>query len=152
MRYIQKHAQPPASIREWLEVQEPLGVNLDSPSFTRKAQLRGELITEQFGLCAYTGAPLDDRLGGYQKADPLDGPREVGSGLVRGHHRPLYERPGIPETGCHVVRCGGLQETASAGGLRRYGALVQLCLPLSGAIWRSTHRGHAENPAELRLP
>jgi hypothetical protein len=30
------------------------------------------LITEQFGLCAYTGAPLDDRLGAYQgRADNL---------------------------------------------------------------------------------
>ncbi len=65
MRYIQKSDEPPASIRGWLEVQEPLRINLDYDSFTRKPELRAELIAEQFGLCAYTGAPLDDRLGGY---------------------------------------------------------------------------------------
>jgi uncharacterized protein (TIGR02646 family) len=69
MRYIQKNDQPPASIREWREVQEPVGVNLDYNSFTRKPALRAELIAEQFGLCAYTGAPLDERLGGYQATD-----------------------------------------------------------------------------------
>ncbi|MEO8493885.1 MAG: hypothetical protein ABI614_02365 [Planctomycetota bacterium] len=65
MRYIAKSIQPPPSIREWRAVQEPVGVNLDYSSFTRAPQLRGELIAEQSGLCAYTGAPIDERLGGY---------------------------------------------------------------------------------------
>lgn len=69
MRYIEKSDEPPASIRAWRVVQEPTGVNLDYNSFTRKPELRAELIAEQFGLCAYTGAPLDDRLGGYEQAD-----------------------------------------------------------------------------------
>ncbi len=69
MRYIQKSELPPASIREWRQAQEHLGINLDYPSFTRKRELRTELIAEQLGLCAYTGTPLDDRLGGYQAVD-----------------------------------------------------------------------------------
>lgn len=64
MRYIHKSIESPDSIRAWREVQEHLKVNLDYPSFTRKPQLRAELIAEQFGLCAYTGAPIDERLGG----------------------------------------------------------------------------------------
>ena len=66
MRFIQKSAEPPDSIREWRQVQERVGVNLDYDSFTRKPQLHTELVNEQFGLCPYTGAPVDDRLGGYQ--------------------------------------------------------------------------------------
>ena len=66
MRYIQKRNQPPESIRKWCELQEPVGVNLDYQSFARKPELRAELIAEQFGLCAYTGTPLDERLSGYK--------------------------------------------------------------------------------------
>jgi hypothetical protein len=62
MRYIQKRNEPPASIRKWCELQEPVGVNLDYRSYTRKPELRAELIAEQFGLCAYTGTPLDEVL------------------------------------------------------------------------------------------
>src|SRR4051794_7336113 len=66
MRYIEKPAEPPASIREWLEAQLPVGLNLDYRSFNDKPRLRAELIAEQFGLCAYTGTPIDDRLVGFQ--------------------------------------------------------------------------------------
>ncbi len=37
-------------------------VKVDYGSFTRGPQLRGLLVDEQKGLCAYTGAPLDERL------------------------------------------------------------------------------------------
>ncbi|MGP0063615.1 MAG: hypothetical protein ACLQGP_08475 [Isosphaeraceae bacterium] len=69
MRYIVKSADPPASIREWLDAQLPVGLNLDYASFNDKPQLRRELIAEQYGLCAYTGTPIDDRLGGYHDAN-----------------------------------------------------------------------------------
>lgn len=63
MRFIQKNSEP-VSISRWRERQEPVGLNLDYCSFTRKPALRKELIAEQFGLCAYTGAPVDDRMTG----------------------------------------------------------------------------------------
>jgi hypothetical protein len=69
MRYIVKSADPPASIREWLVVQLPVGLNLDYPSFNDKPALRRELIAEQYGLCAYTGTPIDVRLVGYRDAN-----------------------------------------------------------------------------------
>ncbi len=69
MRYIVKSADPPASIREWLVVQLPVGLNLDYPSFNDKPALRRELIVEQYGLCAYTGTPIDERLVGYRDAN-----------------------------------------------------------------------------------
>lgn len=65
MRHIAKSVLPPQSIREWLEIQIPVGLNLNYPNFNRKPALRQELIAEQFGLCAYTGAPIDERLGGF---------------------------------------------------------------------------------------
>jgi hypothetical protein len=65
MRYIEKIAEPPASIREWLEAQLPVGLNLDYRSFNDKPRLRAELIAEQFGLCVYTGTPIGERLLGF---------------------------------------------------------------------------------------
>lgn len=65
MRYIEKPAEAPKSIRDWLEVQLPIGLNLDYLNFNDKPALRRELIAEQFGLCAYTGTPIDERLVGY---------------------------------------------------------------------------------------
>ncbi len=47
MRYLVKSADPPASIREWLDLQLPVGLNLDYPSFNDKPKLRRELIAEQ---------------------------------------------------------------------------------------------------------
>jgi hypothetical protein len=69
MRYIVKSADPPASIREWLVDQRPVGLNLDYRSFNDKPALRRELTAEQYGLCAYTGTPIDDRLDGYHDAN-----------------------------------------------------------------------------------
>lgn len=67
MRFIQKSAQPPQSIAAFLQNQLPIGVNLDyEHGFGRQPQLRGELVAEQFGLCAYTGAPIDDRITSLQ--------------------------------------------------------------------------------------
>ena len=66
MRYIEKADAPPASIREWLVIQLPVGLNLDYHSFNDKPQLRAELTAEQFGLCAYTGTPIDERLMGFR--------------------------------------------------------------------------------------
>lgn len=65
MRYIRKETAPPVTIRDWLVAQLPVGLNLDYSSFNDKAGLRKELIAEQFGLCAYTGPPIDERLVGY---------------------------------------------------------------------------------------
>ena len=59
MRYIVKSADPPASIREWLVDQRPVGLNLDYRSFNDKPALRRELIAEQYGLYAYTGTPIE---------------------------------------------------------------------------------------------
>ena len=63
MRHIAKQPTPPPSLAGFLQVQLPVGVNLDyDQGFTRKPQLRRELVAEQFGLCGYTGAPIDERL------------------------------------------------------------------------------------------
>lgn len=72
MRWISKPVQPPASIRDYLAAQAVVGHGMDYPTFastgapgggSRGAQLRRELIAEQCGLCAYTGAGIDSRLG-----------------------------------------------------------------------------------------
>ena len=69
MRHIVKLVDPPQPIRDWLAVQLPVGLNLNYPNFNDKPALRRELIAEQFGLCAYTGTPIDERLGGYHDAN-----------------------------------------------------------------------------------
>ncbi len=72
MRCIQKEVQPPDSIRDYIVNQTPVGFGLDYTTFSqtpspqggsRGGQLCRELIAEQFGLCAYTGAGIDERLG-----------------------------------------------------------------------------------------
>lgn len=68
MRFIQKGSSVPDSIREFVAAQMAMEdpVNLDYESgFTRKQQLLRELTAEQFGICAYTGLPLDERLAEY---------------------------------------------------------------------------------------
>lgn len=71
MRFIQKGAEPPPSIAQFLTNQLPVGVNLDYENgFGRKRDLLQELIAEQFGLCAYTGTPIDDRLSARQLPPP----------------------------------------------------------------------------------
>lgn len=65
MRFIQKLPQPPASLRDYLANQSAVGIGLDYRTFSQTAspnggsragQLCRELIAEQAGLCAYTGA------------------------------------------------------------------------------------------------
>ncbi len=76
MRWIQKNNVPPA-IRDYLAAQTPVGHGLDYGTFantaspqggSRGGQLCRELTSEQHGLCAYTGAGIDQRLGAL--ADP----------------------------------------------------------------------------------
>jgi hypothetical protein len=72
MRYIAKPAESDAAacIRGFIEAQQTgraSGISweelrLDYGSFSRAPQLRGLLIGEQKGLCAYTGIGLDGRL------------------------------------------------------------------------------------------
>jgi hypothetical protein len=67
MRFIQKPAAPPPSIATFLQNQLPVGVNLDyDQGFGRKEELLHELTAQQYGLCAYTGAPIDDRMANLQ--------------------------------------------------------------------------------------
>lgn len=74
MRHIAKPAQEPVAIREYIAAQTPVGHGLDYPTFastrspnpphrTRGGELCQELVAQQFGLCAYTGAGIDERLG-----------------------------------------------------------------------------------------
>jgi hypothetical protein len=74
MRYIAKPAEEPVAIREYVVAQTPVGHGLDYPTFastrspnppnrTRGGELCQELVAQQFGLCAYTGAGIDGRLG-----------------------------------------------------------------------------------------
>lgn len=74
MRKIEKQAYMPECLREFIELQQETGppiVNLSYPNFQnpRKRQLQDFLTQEQFGICGYTGAPLDERIVN------LDGPR-----------------------------------------------------------------------------
>lgn len=71
MRHLPKASQPPPSLAEFIANQLPVGVNLTYDSgFSRKPQLRAELVAEQFGLCGYTGVALDDRLAARQQPAP----------------------------------------------------------------------------------
>ena len=72
MRHIHKPAIVPAAIRDYLENQTLVGHGLDYRTFSQTASPQGgsrggqlcrELTAEQFGLCAYTGAGIDNRLG-----------------------------------------------------------------------------------------
>ncbi len=64
MKKIEKH-QTPACLGEYIKAQQsiqPEPVNLTYDCFPEKAALREILTGEQFGLCGYTGAPIDDRI------------------------------------------------------------------------------------------
>ena len=72
MRWINKSAEPPPSLRDYLAAQTPVGHGLDYGTFastsapgggSRGGQLCREVTAEQCGLCAYTGAGIDSRLG-----------------------------------------------------------------------------------------
>lgn len=62
MKRIQK-GQPPSCLMDFIHAQqsiEPEPVNLTYDNFPHKPLLRDCLTAEQFGLCGYTGAPVDD--------------------------------------------------------------------------------------------
>lgn len=62
MRAIEKRLSPEC-LRDFIDGQlaiEPEPVNVTYRSFREKTKLLGELTFEQYGLCGYTGAPVDD--------------------------------------------------------------------------------------------
>lgn len=64
MRKISKH-QIPACLQTFIDSQlsiQPEPVNLTYNNFRDKAELLAILTIEQFGLCGYTGAPVDERI------------------------------------------------------------------------------------------
>lgn len=78
MRFIDKSGPPPTAISAFLAAQLEMEVpaNLDyERGFIRKKQLCDELTAQQFGLCAYTGTPIDRRLGGFAAPSPSVGLR-----------------------------------------------------------------------------
>jgi uncharacterized protein (TIGR02646 family) len=68
MRRIFKN-QRPAVLDDFVAMQlaiEPVPVNLTYGSLTNKANLLQHLTEEQYGLCGYTGAPVDERISGLK--------------------------------------------------------------------------------------
>ncbi len=72
MRWISKSDQQPPSIRDYMKAQAIVGHGFDYKTFASTAspngggrgrQLCRELTAKQCGLCAYTGAGIDSRLG-----------------------------------------------------------------------------------------
>lgn len=64
MRRIVK-SRTPECLRQFIEAQlsiEPEPVNVTYACFPGKANLLAVLTSEQFGLCGYTGAPVDERI------------------------------------------------------------------------------------------
>lgn len=62
MRNISK-SYPPESLKNFIDRQlaiEPLPVNLTYKDFREKTLLLDKLTSEQYGLCGYTGAPVDN--------------------------------------------------------------------------------------------
>jgi len=75
MRKINKQTQTPQCLVEFIELQQQTGppvVNLCYSCFQnpRHRELLRILTEEQFGICGYTGAPVDARIG---KLPPQDG-------------------------------------------------------------------------------
>ena len=77
MKWIDKSASTSTAIRDYLALQTPIGHGLSYKTFASAgapgggswgAKLRAELTADQRGLCAYTGAGIDERLG--RLADP----------------------------------------------------------------------------------
>jgi len=108
MRWINKSAEPPSSLREYVAAQTPVGHGLDYGTFastaapgggSRGGQLRRELTVEQCGLCAYTGAGIDSRVGRLEDAQPA----------------------GFPNTSQYVPPSGGLLPRGSRTGPRSHG-------------------------------
>jgi hypothetical protein len=72
MRRIVK-ANVPRCLQSFIDGQlaiQPQPVNLTYRDFPNKAALRKALTQEQFGLCGYTGTPVDDRIADYQPGNP----------------------------------------------------------------------------------
>lgn len=68
MRRLDK-ANVPECLQTFIDGQlaiKPQPVNLTYREFPQKAALRELLTREQFGLCGYTGTPVDDRIAQYQ--------------------------------------------------------------------------------------
>ena len=68
MRRIAK-LNVPECLQEFIDRQlaiQPEPVNLTYRDFPRKADLREALTREQYGLCGYTGTPVDDRIRQFQ--------------------------------------------------------------------------------------
>jgi hypothetical protein len=79
MRHIDKQRETLPCLEDWANAQlagraeheggwEPLP--LSYPSFGRTKELKRELLAEQFGLCAYTGAGIDAE--GLKRHRPID--------------------------------------------------------------------------------
>lgn len=60
MKYIAK-TEAPACLRDWINAQLDMEVpvNVTYDAFPCHKELLGKLTDEQFGLCGYTGAPVD---------------------------------------------------------------------------------------------
>ncbi|PJJ96217.1 hypothetical protein CO611_09960 [Lysobacteraceae bacterium NML03-0222] len=68
MKRINKNNTPDC-IQSFIDRQlsiEPEPVNLTYRDFPRKSELRDTLTREQYGICGYTGAPVDDRISKLQ--------------------------------------------------------------------------------------
>ena len=68
MRRIEK-ANIPECLQAFIDAQlaiQPEPVNLTYRDFPHKAKLREALTNEQYGLCGYTGTPVDERIAQYQ--------------------------------------------------------------------------------------
>lgn len=73
MRRIEK-INAPACLQAFIDEQlaiQPQPVNLTYRDFPRKSQLREALTREQYGLCGYTGTPVDERIAQYQPINPV---------------------------------------------------------------------------------
>ena len=72
MRKIEK-TNAPECLQAFVEGQlaiQPQPVNLTYRDFPHKTQLREALTREQYGLCGYTGTPVDQRIAQYQPNSP----------------------------------------------------------------------------------
>lgn len=62
MRHLPKSDTVPPILAEYRTAQERLGYNLGYDCFSRAGEFLNYLVTEQHGICGYTGVALDDRL------------------------------------------------------------------------------------------
>jgi len=73
MRRIEK-TNTPECLQAFIDGQlaiQPQPVNLTYRDFPHKPQLREALSKEQYGLCGYTGTPVDERIAQYQTNNPV---------------------------------------------------------------------------------